>query len=326
MKTFVLIFLLLSPSCLYGHSVSDYQLYTAIGSSKDNQYSSIVIRKLFYNSKVHYLTVNPETLSTHIQAGSTLNVSECPWETIRRNHKNTPYIEALRDAELNAETLQDAGITHFFPSQRGVDLTIDLCPSRRPLDRSLFTELTSELGKEEKPVPLAVAITGLWMKEHDLDLQWLLDREKNKELSIVWINHSYNHRTSKELPLRENFLLEKGTDIKFEILQTEAEMIEKGITPSIFFRFPGLVSDDKLFHQVTAYGLIPVGSDAWLGKNQWPKEGSIVLVHANGNEPIGIHRFVQLMKDERENSVNKKWLLFDLRESIVETERAKDKD
>jgi len=35
--------------------------------------------------------------------------------------------------------------------------------------------------------------------------------------------------------------------------------------------------------------MIPIGSDAWLAKNQWPKEGSIVLVHANGHELIGIN-------------------------------------
>jgi hypothetical protein len=69
--------------------------------------------------------------------------------------------------------------------------------------------------------------------------------------------------------------------------------------------------------------LIPVGSDAWLGLNQWPKEGSIVLVHANGNEPIGIHRFLELMHKERENIVHKHWLLFDLRESLIGYEQEK---
>jgi peptidoglycan/xylan/chitin deacetylase (PgdA/CDA1 family) len=146
---------------------------------------------------------------------------------------------------------------------------------------------------------------------------------EQKTIIVTWINHSYNHRNSKTLPLRENFLLEKGTDISFEILQTEKKMIENGLLPSIFFRFPGLVSDDSIFVRVTDFGLIPVGSDAWLGKGQRPKDGSIVLVHANGNEPLGINRFLTLLREEKEKILNNNWQLFDLRESIEEQETIK---
>lgn len=100
-------------------------------------------------------------------------------------------------------------------------------------------------------------------------------------------------------------------------------MLENEMMPSIFFRFPGLVSDNEIFRKISSFGLIPVGSDAWLGKNQWPKDGSIVLLHANGNEPIGIERFLKLLKEERANIIHKGWLLYDLRESIVEEEKLK---
>jgi hypothetical protein len=96
-----------------------------------------------------------------------------------------------------------------------------------------------------------------------------------------------------------------------------------GIVPSVFFRFPGLVSDKDHVLAVMAYGLIPVGSDAWLGKNEQPKVGSIVLVHANGNEPIGVRRFLRLIREERQSIVHKEWLLLDLRESAVLEERKK---
>ena len=42
-----------------------------------------------------------------------------------------------------------------------------------------------------------------------------------------------------------------------------------------------------------AYGLIPVGSDAWLAKNEVPSAGSIVLVHGNGNEPVGVEKLLE---------------------------------
>jgi len=50
-----------------------------------------------------------------------------------------------------------------------------------------------------------------------------------KEIFTIWINHSYNHKTSRTLPLKEKFLLEKGTDLSFEVLQTEIKMIEEGL-------------------------------------------------------------------------------------------------
>ena len=65
-------------------------------------------------------------------------------------------------------------------------------------------------------------------------------------------------------------------------------MLSAGLEPSVFFRFPGLVSRPDVFEKVVALGLVPLGSDAWLAKSrQPPAEGSIVLVHANGNEPLG---------------------------------------
>jgi hypothetical protein len=81
-----------------------------------------------------------------------------------------------------------------------------------------------------------------------------------------------------------------------------------------------LISDAAIFLSVIRYGLVPIGSDAWLAKNQTPGPGSIVLVHANGNEPVGISRFTELMRQNDQRIVNKEWLLFDLRESLVNEE------
>jgi len=104
------------------------------------------------------------------------------------------------------------------------------------------------------------------------------------------------------------------------VLKTEAAMIENGLLPSVFFRFPGLVSDAALVRRVVSYGLIPVGSDAWLAKGQAPSSGSIVLVHGNGNEPIGIEKFLDLVRLEGSAIRERHWLLFDLRESVAREE------
>ena len=97
-------------------------------------------------------------------------------------------------------------------------------------------------------------------------------------------------------------------------------MLERKLLPSVFFRFPGLVSDQAIFDKILALGLIPVGTDAWLAKGQWPTEGSIVLIHANGNEPLGVKDFIKLLKTEQSSVLSKHWELFDLRNSLIEDE------
>jgi hypothetical protein len=247
-------------------------------------------------------------------------VSPLPWESIQTQFSASPYIKVLKESERNSNSLLDAGFTHVRSTHQGIDLTIDLCPSQRPMDRVVFSDLITELGNIEEPVPVAISVTGKWMLRHPSDLLWLDSLQHAGKLRILWINHTFNHFTSKTLPLSRNFILEPGTDVNSEILRLEVALLERNLLPSVFFRFPGLVSDKAVFDQVLDYGLIPVGSDAWLAKGQWPKNGSIVLIHANGNEPAGVRDFIQLLKNERYEVMSKKWELYDLRESIVEDE------
>jgi hypothetical protein len=73
-----------------------------------------------------------------------------------------------------------------------------------------------------------------------------------------------------------------------EILLTEQYLLEHNQTPSVFFRFPGLVSNTMLLNQLKKFGLIPLSADAWLAKDEPITPGGIVLVHGNGNEHSGI--------------------------------------
>jgi hypothetical protein len=206
-----------------------------------------------------------------------------------------------------------------MPRETGVTLTADLCPSGRPLDRRIFTAIFEQFKKVEQPVPIALSITGIWMRQHQQDLEWLKEMNMKGEIYITWVNHSYNHRVSKTQPLKQNFLLEPGTDVNFEVLGTEQAMLKNGLLPSVFFRFPGLVSDKQLIYKITDFGLIPVGSDAWLAKGQQPQSGSIVLIHGNGNEPVGVNDFISLLKSKTKSIAKKQWLLYDLRESVETT-------
>jgi hypothetical protein len=273
----------------------------------------VVLREFQFHGQDRLLLVNPWTLATSIVPASSLRVTAAAdW---RRDFAGTPYVRVLDEAARNGDKPVNAGLTHSLPAERGISLTIDLCPSRRPLDRFLFRDILAAFEKVERPVPLAIAVSGLWMERHASDLHWLGGLAASGRIAVDWINHSYHHRYDPRLPLRRNFLLEKGVDLDQEVLLTEQKMIACGLVPSIFFRFPGLVSDVREFSRVLALGLVPVGSDAWLAKSQSPRYGSIVLIHGNGNEQLGIRRFLALVGRERAAIKKKNWLLVDLRES-----------
>jgi len=308
----------------YGMSLSHYsQCMYAL--NKPDSAALIAIRTGITMGDTVFLAVNPQTLSTHFVKKNSYAAQALPHGLFDSLFGKTTYAVLLAEAQQRDFPLQDAGITHGVRIQHGIDLTIDLCPSSKPLDRSFFERLIDVFTVEERPVPVSIAVTGVWIKEHTDDFYWLVGLVANGNLAITWINHSYSHRYDKSRPLPQNFLLEKGTNLDTEIMATEKLLIDKGQTPSLFFRFPGLISDRALYLKVLSYGLIPVGSDAWLAKNQQPHSGSIVLVHANGNEPLGLEKFFKLVKSESATIADKEWFLYDLRESLEQEDSSSQK-
>jgi len=296
------------------HTVADYKRYFAVVKYENK--TQLVLRKFKRDDVGSFLIVDPTELTTKIIPAAGLSPKELSWPDAIRYFNGSPYVKTINDAAQLSGSLQDAGIIHGFPKEQGITLTIDLCPSHKPLDRIIFTALITEFQRTEKPVPIAISISGRWMLTHSSDLKWLKGLVSSGDIVITWVNHSYNHRVSAKSPLKTNFLLEPGTDLNFEILGTEIAMVQQGLMPSVFFRFPGLVSDQQVVGQLLAYGIIPIGSDAWLAKGQAANSGSIVLIHGNGNEPVGVKDFIQLLKSKQADVKNKHWLLYDLSESI----------
>jgi hypothetical protein len=296
--------------------ITNYRVY--YGWARNYPQDWLILRRFDNGGKDFLLMVNPQTLQTKVNESSFYQVKQMTLAQTRIFFKNTPYEKAISKAEKQSVVIQDAGIERGIPTETGISLTADLCPSHRPLDRRIFTSLFAEFKKVEKPAPIALSVSGLWMLKHTQDLEWLKQLRNEGEIRITWVNHSYNHRVSKNLPLKENFLLEPGTDINFEVLATEELMLKNGLVPSAFFRFPGLVSDEQLVYKITEFGLIPIGSDAWLAKGQQPQAGSIVLIHGNGNEPVGVEDFIKLLQSKTKQIASKQWLLYDLSESVDE--------
>nr|WP_162988776.1 polysaccharide deacetylase [Pedobacter schmidteae] len=295
-------------------TVENYKRYFALVNYENK--IQVVLRKFKRENIDSFLIVDPTELVTRIIPVGSLEPKEMSWPNVVENLSASSYIKAINVAMQLSGNLQDAGITHGFPKEKGVTLTIDLCPSHKPLDRIIFTSLMTEFQRVEKPVPIALSVSGRWMLTHGNDLKWLKELVASGDIDITWVNHSYNHWVSTKAPLKTNFLLEPGTDLNFEILGTEIAMIQQGLLPSVFFRFPGLVSDKEVVSRLLSYGIIPVGSDAWLAKGQIANAGSIVLIHGNGNEPVGVKDFIQLLRNKQADVTNKHWLLYDLSGSI----------
>jgi hypothetical protein len=296
--------------------ITNYKVY--YGWAKHFPQDWMILREFENDGRNYFMLVNPQTLETKIDESNFYKVQPMSLTEARTFFKSTPYIKAISKAEKQSVNLQDAGIENGMPKETGISLNADLCPSHRPLDKEIFTDIFNEFKKVERPVPVALSVTGIWMRQHPQDLEWLKKMQAGHEIYITWINHSFNHRVSAKLPLKENFLLEPGTDINYEVLETEKAMLKNGLLPSVFFRFPGLVSDQQLVYKITDFGLIPIGTDAWLAKGQAPQAGSIVLIHGNGNEPVGVKDFIKLLDSEAKSIAKKQWLLYDLRESVDE--------
>lgn len=212
--------------------------------------------------------------------------------------RHTPFSLALARQTYPPYPLENDGLREAEYPVSGFFLTADLCPAKKPLDRGFF-EATMALPRKP-PIPVALMISGLWIRRHEADLAWLKDQVSAGKLSVTWVNHSFSHPYDPAAPQDKNFLLMNKTEFTHEVLFLERLLLERDITPSPFFRFPGLVSDRQLIESLRDLCLIPVGSGAWLAKGESPKAGSVILVHANGNDPEGIRRLISFYDHQRE--------------------------
>ncbi len=245
------------------------------------------IRRLTIDGQGRVLTVDPATLATNLEPDGDWSCAD----TDDARQADTRFIRAVRAASAPhgaSAVIVNGGLVHGVGD--GSFVTGDLCPSHRPLDRR-FLEALETPGA---PVPVALSLSGEWLTHHAVDFEWLRDQERAGALAITWVDHSYHHRYVPGLAPAENFMLMPGTDMRAEILDTERLLIAGGETPSVFFRFPGLISNAALMRQAADYHLIVLGGDAWLAKTGQAKPGAIILVHPNGNELVGLAIFKSL--------------------------------
>ena len=283
--------------------ITDYQriflpVYTTNGDLL------LAIRVLKNNAIPTFLLVDPESLETKLLPINAFQVHNSPQKKkagyfTQWGVASTRYFQLLNKNTAPPYLIANQGVTHAETIENGNVLTIDLCPSSKPFEKVFFKKLAQLSETTQKPTPITIAISGMWLIGHPDEFQWLLAQQNAKKLSITWANHSFSHTYYSDLPYSENFLITPATNVDTEILLTEKYLLEEGELPSVFFRFPGLVSNKTLIKQIKQYGLIPLGTDAWIANleknHQTITPGGIILVHGNSNEHKGIVSLLPLL-------------------------------
>jgi hypothetical protein len=265
--------------------VADYKPVLKACVGADGR-KAVAIREMTIAGQKIALLADPEALTTRLERAACWTCHDESEGELNATRMGRAISESAEAPGLvHRGFLQNAGLTHG--GGQGDFVTGDLCPSQKPLDRAFFTGLEAASPR----APVALSISGLWLIHHFDDFRWLVDQRNSGALDILWTDHTFHHPYHRKLADDANFLLSQGVDPQEEILDTERLLIANGETPSLFFRFPGLVSSDPLMQAVSQFHLITLGADAWLALGQKPGRGSIVLVHPNGNEPHGLAVF-----------------------------------
>lgn len=254
--------------------IEHYEIFTKQYQENDTLF--LVSRRFELGGTTFYLTTHTQTLQTKV-----LSLDTSKLMPLDERFLQTPFAKQLSNA--TASFAKGGATQGVMANDKAIYLTMDLCPSAKKGYESAFIEhLTKQNGK----TPIAIALSSAWKEHHKKEFEALV---KNPLLEITWVNHTHTHFYDPKLVERQNFMLHKNTDVRAEILGLEKTLLEEGITPSVFFRFPGLIADEKLMRELKeTYFLIPLGANAWIAKNEPIKKGSIILIHGNKNEPQGI--------------------------------------
>lgn len=185
--------------------------------------------------------------------------------------------------------------------ERAISITIDLCPTHREWTQSLWDDLVELAAKTGRPVPVGIAITEKWVNQHPLRFRQLLEWQSKDLLAITWVNHSAHHPLSRDGNGELRFLTDPAVDLTTEVAGVETMLLEQGQLFSSLFRFPGLVHDENRRSQLSAMGLLTLDANRWWTGDDWLADGSLVLLHGNGNNVGPVRQFQRaLMQQNRD--------------------------
>ena len=267
-------------------AVADYQPVLKACVAADGR-KAVAIREMTISGQKVALLADPEALTTRLERAACWTCRDESEGDLNATRMGRAIRESAQAPGLiHRGFLQNAGLTHG--GGQGDFVTGDLCPSKTaPRSRLLHPARGGEPARFRRALDFGPLADPSFRR---LPLA-RRSAQRSGALDILWTDHTFHHPYHRKLPDDANFLLSKGVDPQEEILDTERLLIANGETPSLFFRFPGLVSSDPLMQAVSQFHLVTLGADAWLALGQKPGHGSIVLVHPNGNEPKGLALF-----------------------------------
>lgn len=253
----------------------------------------VVIRELSIESDKFILGVFTQSLTTFIA---------CKKATLNQSRKATK----AEASSFLFSAVVDSAKTRVFPNMNPTVIgepafsfvvTIDMCQSSKAWDQSLFVNLNELADLTGAPTPIGIAITGKWAIRHHDSFKELLSAYPS--LEITWINHSFSHPLNKDEHGNYHFLTHPKEKMKPEVILLEQYLIEHKVVPSIWFRFPGLVYDERTLKELNELSLLPLDTNAWLAKNKKVEDGSLILIHGNGNDPVGLDIFVKEIERQK---------------------------
>jgi hypothetical protein len=238
------------------------------------------------------VTRSDESLRTYAVALDALNVASRD-SAIDDTHLARVF-KRLGDLATHSSAINHGPRTKL---PQTVSVTVDLCWSLRPYERDFF-RFVPRVAKLNGDAWITLFVTGRWLEQHPEEVERLIELSREPGVGVTWALHSWVH--PKQRPFMNEYSPEQLRD---DNLRVEAELLRWGIVPSIFYRFPGLVHDEPRLRAMLDLDLISVDCDSWVASMRrgraphhlWPSDGSILLIHGNGNEPVGIPRLYEWM-------------------------------
>lgn len=277
--------------------ISDLKVFNKEFKIWDKNY--FILRKFNQNNISKYLVVEDKTYNTFVINSKDIKIKNNFWKI----YNNSEYKEHLDLVYKNRNIskkkyLQNSWLkTWLRKNKNNVYLTVDFCPSSKKwFELDTFNKFMKDWNKN-----IAISITSAWINSHKKDFQKLIDYNNSWKLNITWVNHTKTHKYNFSNNFSSTFILTPWLILNDELLDVEKKLLEKWQVPSIFMRFPWLISNEKIFKEtIYKYWLIPLWSDTWLAKWEKIKSNSIILIHWNKNEPKWIKIFNKIL-DKKDN-------------------------
>ena len=160
-KAFLLIFLIFSNLLGQGTSpkpkqnfISHYKLH--IGVVNVGNEKAISLREFMRGDKTFLLVANPKDLKTSLVPDEECSGFQEGMDAVDKTFSGSVYVRALKTVQKHETSLQDAGITSTFPKENGIVLSVDLCPSEKPLEKGLFMALMNNFKQKQGLAPCSV--------------------------------------------------------------------------------------------------------------------------------------------------------------------------